>query len=70
MGLLPTGTADWLAFETRGPVRVLLAFHSFQPVTPLNSLRKYHYSRSEHVNTRFHVFYRENLTSSCNMNAY
>lgn len=23
MGLLPTGTADWLAFETRGPVRSL-----------------------------------------------
>jgi hypothetical protein len=21
MGLLPTGTGDWLAFETRGPVR-------------------------------------------------
>lgn len=24
MGLLPTGTGDWLAFETRGPVRLLL----------------------------------------------
>jgi hypothetical protein len=25
MGLLPTGTGDWLAFETRGPVRQTLA---------------------------------------------
>lgn len=24
MGLLPTGTGDWLAFETRGPVREFL----------------------------------------------
>ena len=23
MGLLPTGTGDWLAFETRGPVRIM-----------------------------------------------
>ena len=26
MGLLPTGTADWLAFETRGRVRVVDSF--------------------------------------------
>jgi hypothetical protein len=24
MGLLPTGTGDWLAFEQRGEVRILL----------------------------------------------
>jgi hypothetical protein len=28
MGLLPTGTGDWLAFETRGLVRSV-AFPSF-----------------------------------------
>ena len=30
MGLLPTGTGDWLAFETRGPVRF-----SFSPLCML-----------------------------------
>lgn len=26
MGLLPTGTGDWLAFETRNPVSNVLVF--------------------------------------------
>ena len=28
MGLLPTGTGDWLAFETRGQVRLYAGFGS------------------------------------------
>lgn len=33
MGLLPTGTGDWLAFETRGSVRLLAILQPFSLLT-------------------------------------
>lgn len=42
MGLLPTGTADWLAFEVRGEVR-LCTWYALQSLTFLSRLRKYIY---------------------------
>jgi len=52
MGLLPTGTGDWLAFETRGPVSTLSRDPSgfeLKSLYQTNSRRRFRYSEASFV---------------------
>ena len=51
MGLLPTGTGDWLAFETRNLVRCLLI--SLVSILNVSSLQNYHCLENVHLALKF-----------------